>query len=91
MNLLQNIECPEPLIVSLNQSKYIAEELKLKTINYQHPVYNQETIVAQNRKCDIQGKNRSYFCGAYWGWGFHEDGAYSAVEAINQFKSEVLN
>jgi predicted NAD/FAD-binding protein len=91
MNLLQNIECPEPLIVSLNQSKYIADELKLKTISYQHPVYSKETIAAQNRKCEIQGKNRSYFCGAYWGWGFHEDGAYSAVEAINQFKSEVLN
>ena len=91
MNLLQNIDCPEPLIVSLNQSKYIADDLKLKTINYQHPVYCKETIEAQNRKQEIQGKNRSYFCGAYWGWGFHEDGAYSAVAAINQFKREVLN
>jgi predicted NAD/FAD-binding protein len=91
MNLLQNIDCPEPLIVSLNQSKYIAEDLKLKTVSYQHPVYTKETINAQNRKCEIQGKSRSYFCGAYWGWGFHEDGASSAVEAVKQFKMEALN
>lgn len=91
MNLLQNIDCPEPLIVSLNQSKYISDNKKLKTVYYQHPVYTVHTISAQNRKPEIQGKNNSYFCGAYWGWGFHEDGARSAVEAVSQFKNEVLN
>jgi hypothetical protein len=90
MNLLQNIDCPEPLIVSLNQSHYIDESKKLKTVYYQHPVYTVNTIKAQTRKAEIQGKNNSYFCGAYWGWGFHEDGATSAVEAVAQFKSEAL-
>jgi len=90
MNVLQNIDCPEPLIVSLNQSERIADDKKLKTVYYQHPVYTTDTIKAQARKPAIQGKNNSYFCGAYWGWGFHEDGARSAVEAVAQFKNEVL-
>ena len=90
MNLLQNIDCPEPLIVSLNQSTHIDESKKLKTLNYQHPVYTVDTIAAQNRKSEIQGENNSYFCGAYWGWGFHEDGAKSAVDAVNQFKKQEL-
>ena len=90
MNLLQNIECPEPLIVSLNQSNYIDDKKILKTIIYQHPVYTANTIAAQKRIHEIQGKNNSYFCGAYWGWGFHEDGAKSAVQAVSQFKQEVL-
>jgi predicted NAD/FAD-binding protein len=91
MNLLQNIDCPEPLIVSLNQSEYINDSKKLKTVYYQHPVYSTNTIAAQARKAEIQGKNNSYFCGAYWGWGFHEDGARSAVEAVMHFKQKVLS
>ncbi|MFK8012127.1 MAG: NAD(P)/FAD-dependent oxidoreductase [Marinicellaceae bacterium] len=91
MNLLQNIDCPEPLIVSLNQSEHIDESKKLKTLEYQHPVYTVDTIHAQTRKNEIQGKNSSYFCGAYWGWGFHEDGAKSAVEAVEKFKQMELN
>lgn len=90
MNLLQNINCPKPLIVSLNQSEHIRKEYKLKTVYYQHPVYTNKTIEAQSKKDLIQGKNNSYFCGAYWGWGFHEDGARSAVEAVNEFKAQVL-
>lgn len=89
MNLLQNIDCPEPLIVSLNQSDHIADDLKLKTVYYQHPVYTKNTIKAQKQKHQIQGFNRSYFCGAYWGWGFHEDGAKSAVEAVKLLKKEL--
>lgn len=85
MNLLQNIDCPLPLIVSLNQSKYIDNDCKLKTIKYQHPVYTNQTINSQLRKNEIQGKNNSYFCGAYWGWGFHEDGVKSAAEAVECF------
>jgi predicted NAD/FAD-binding protein len=90
MNLLQNIDCSEPLIVSLNQSEHIDDDKKLKTMYYQHPVYTVNTMSAQSRRAEIQGKNNSYFCGAYWGWGFHEDGARSAVEAVSQFKKEVL-
>ena len=90
MNMLQNIDCPQPLIVSLNQSDRIDKNLILKTIRYQHPVYTKKTIKAQKQKQQIQGKNRSYFCGAYWGWGFHEDGAKSAVEAVEQFRLKVL-
>lgn len=82
MNLLQGINCPQPIIVSLNQNERINRDKVLKTIYYQHPVYTPETIKAQNRKPEIQGVNRSYFCGAYWGWGFHEDGVKSAISAV---------
>ena len=90
MNLLQNIDCPQPLIVSLNQSQYINSEKILKSVHYQHPVYTSKTIESQQRKNEIQGKHNSYFCGAYWGWGFHEDGARSAHEAVQQFMKECM-
>lgn len=82
MNLLQGIECEKPIVVSLNQSDLISSEKILAQKEYHHPVYNQATIRAQKNRGLIQGKNNSYFCGAYWGWGFHEDGARSAKEAV---------
>ena len=91
MNLLQNIDCPEPLIVSLNQGNKIARDKVLRTLYYHHPVYNPKSLAAQSRKQEIQGRNRSYFCGAYWGWGFHEDGARSAVEAVDVMMQEYAN
>ena len=91
MNLLQSIDCPEPLIVSLNQGSKIARDKILKTLYYHHPVYNPKSLAAQARKDEIQGHNRSYFCGAYWGWGFHEDGARSAVQAVNSLLTEQAN
>ncbi|MBT3811883.1 MAG: FAD-dependent oxidoreductase [Gammaproteobacteria bacterium] len=78
MNLLQNISCPEPLIVSLNCTDKIDPEKILVKRHYHHPVYTPETLVAQKRHADINGQNRTYYAGAYWGWGFHEDGAKSA-------------
>ena len=70
-----------PVIVSLNMSEYVDTEKVWKYIEYEHPVYTQETINAQNKRPQLQGKMSSYYCGAYWGWGFHEDGARSGVEA----------
>ena len=49
-------------------------------MRYQHPVYTQAAVDAQVRKAEIQGGRRTWFAGAYWGWGFHEDGMRSAVE-----------
>jgi predicted NAD/FAD-binding protein len=80
MNLLQGIDSPEPLIVSLNPTRLIEPRLVLKKLRYHHPIYSHESVAAQGRKHEIQGKHRSWFAGAYWGWGFHEDGVRSAVE-----------
>jgi predicted NAD/FAD-binding protein len=49
-------------------------------MRYQHPVYSHASVAAQARKAEIQGQRRTWFAGAYWGWGFHEDGMRSAVE-----------
>lgn len=81
MNLLQGIKCDKPIIVSLNMNDQIEPSKVWKTIEYEHPIYNIDTINAQKKREQIQGKHNSYFCGAYWGWGFHEDGARSGLEA----------
>jgi len=80
MNLLQGIESPEPFVVTLNRTHAINPEKILRRMSYDHPVYSTESVAAQKRKAEIQGKRHTWFAGAYWGWGFHEDGMRSAME-----------
>ena len=85
MNLLQGIDAPEPFVVTLNRSLSIDPERVLRRLHYHHPVYTREAVAAQQRKAEIQGIHRTWFAGAYWGWGFHEDGLRSAVEVAAGF------
>jgi predicted NAD/FAD-binding protein len=80
MNLLQGIESPEPFVVTLNRTDAIDPAKILRRMRYHHPVYSHASVAAQQRKAEIQGRRRTWFAGAYWGWGFHEDGMRSAVE-----------
>lgn len=80
MNLLQGIASPEPFVVTLNRSEAIDPSRILARMRYHHPVYTRASVQAQARKAEIQGWRRTWFAGAYWGWGFHEDGMRSAVE-----------
>ena len=80
MNLLQGIASPEPFVVTLNRSEAIDPAKVLARMRYHHPVYTRASVQAQARKVEIQGWRRTWFAGAYWGWGFHEDGMRSAVE-----------
>lgn len=80
MNLLQNIVSPEPFVVTLNRTHAINPDKILKRMRYHHPVYTHASVAAQSRKAEIQGRHHTWFAGAYWGWGFHEDGMRSAVE-----------
>lgn len=80
MNMLQGIQSDTTFVVSLNASNQIAAEHVLRRFTYAHPVYNQSTMQSQARRSEINGQNRSYFCGAYWYNGFHEDGVRSAVD-----------
>jgi predicted NAD/FAD-binding protein len=80
MNLLQTLDCAEPIVVTLNRSSRIAPGKILKRLRYRHPIYTRASVAAQGRKAQIQGVNRTWFAGAYWGWGFHEDGMRSAVD-----------
>lgn len=83
MNLLQSLNAPEPIVVTLNRTAQIAPEKILKRVRYHHPVYTRESVAARARKAEIQGVNSTWFAGAYWGWGFHEDGMRSAVDVAN--------
>ena len=82
MNLLQNLSAPEPLLVTLNCTDRIDPAKILQTRIYHHPVYTINSLAAQQRRAEINGQNSTYYTGAYWGWGFHEDGAKSAQEVI---------
>ncbi len=81
MNLLQSIDSPEPFVVSLNRTAAIDPARVLGRIDYRHPVYTHASVDAQRRRHEISGQQRrTWYAGAYWGWGFHEDGLRSAVE-----------
>jgi predicted NAD/FAD-binding protein len=80
MNLLQGIESPQPLVVSLNRTAAIDPARILRRLQYRHPVYTLASVAAQARRPELQGLRRTWFAGAYWGWGFHEDGMRSAVD-----------
>jgi hypothetical protein len=80
MNQLQGLDVATPLMVTLNRTRDIDPARILVQRAYHHPVYTHESVAAQARKHEIQGMRRTWFAGAYWGWGFHEDGIRSGVE-----------
>ena len=77
---MQGIDSAEPLIVTLNPDAAIDPAKVLRALHYAHPLYTHASVAARARKAEIQGARRTWFAGAYWGWGFHEDGMRSAVE-----------
>ena len=91
MNNLQGLDCNTPLIVSLNAHQDIDREKIWTECTYHHPVYTLETIKAQKKRHEINGKNNTYFCGAYWGWGFHEDGVRSALDVVELIQRDKQN
>ncbi|HUA89112.1 MAG TPA: FAD-dependent oxidoreductase, partial [Steroidobacteraceae bacterium] len=80
MNLLQGLKSPEPFIVTLNPQTPIEAARVLRRLDYAHPLFTPGAVAAQARRPAIQGQRRTWFAGAYWGFGFHEDGLRSAVE-----------
>ncbi len=78
-NRLQNLQSDRQYCVSLNQTSSIDPSQTLRRMTYHHPLYNLESQAAQSRHGEISGRNRTHYCGAYWGWGFHEDGLNSAL------------
>jgi len=87
MNILQHIQSPCTFCVSLNSSAQIDPDKVLKRFVYHHPVFNQETINAQARRNEINGVSKTWFCGAYWYNGFHEDGVRSALDVVRGIDS----
>ena len=88
MNILQSLDCEKVYNVSLNYDKIDPAKI-IKKITYSHPVFTLEGVLAQARKNEISGHNRSFFAGAYWRFGFHEDGVMSGLDAAKRVR-EVL-
>lgn len=85
MNILQGIEAPVTFCVSLNQTELIDPAQILARFDYAHPQYSLAAVAAQARQAELQGHQHSYFCGAYWANGFHEDGVVSALRVAEHF------
>lgn len=87
MNVLQNLAAPEKFLVTLNRNEDIDPAKVLGRYVYHHPVYTPDAVAAQQRYSEVNGVNRSFYCGAYWGYGFHEDGVVSAQRMLAGFNS----
>lgn len=83
MNILQHFSSDTTYVVTLNQTDMIAEDKIVGRFQYSHPTFTLEGIKAQDRWSDINGVNKTWFCGAYWRNGFHEDGCWSGVRVAN--------
>ena len=89
MNILQGIQAPETFCVSLNQTEHIDPSRILARFNYAHPQFSQAASAAQQQWETLLGDQNTFFCGAWWANGFHEDGVVSALRVASHF-GEVL-
>ena len=90
MNALQNFtDAPDDFMVTLNRTAEIAPGKIIDKYDYAHPVFTMDGIAAQQRHSEINNKNRSHICGAYWFNGFHEDGVNSALRVAKSFGIEL--
>src|SRR3954447_21141214 len=86
MNRLQSLAAERELCVTLNRSEAIDPDTVIRRISYAHPVYTAAGAAAHKRHHEISGAHtRTHYCGAYWGWGFHEDGVVSGVRVAERF------
>jgi len=91
MNILQGIDYPTQFCVTLNNSQAINPQSIIRQMEYDHPMFTPEGVAAQHRHSEINGENRTFYCGAYWRFGFHEDGVVSALNALEDFEKVIKN
>ena len=89
MNILQSIQSDQTFCVTLNDHDSVDQSKVIKKLSYDHPLFTVDAVAAQKRKHEISGINNTYYCGAYWRNGFHEDGVVSALDVCEQF-GEIL-
>lgn len=88
MNILQHINAPHTLCVTLNSTHSIEPDKVLRKFVYHHPVFTLQSVRAQERKQEVSGLNNTWYCGAYWHNGFHEDGVRSALDVVTQIQAQ---
>jgi predicted NAD/FAD-binding protein len=79
MNRLQSLDPADPLFVTLNPLRPVDPASIVTTVDYAHPIFDTAAVAAQDRLPSIQGRDRVWFCGAWCGFGFHEDGLSSGL------------
>lgn len=79
MNQLQGLDTETQVFVTLNRAEAVAPDKVLRRMQYSHPQFALESPAAQARRDELQGVQRTWYCGAYWGFGFHEDGLQSGL------------
>ena len=90
MNRLQTLDTEQEFCVTLNRSHAIDPDKVIRTIPYAHPVFTAGGQAAQQRHDEISGDNRTHYAGAYWGWGFHEDGVVSGERVAQRLGATSL-
>lgn len=91
MNMLQRFESRQTYCVTLNDEQAVRPERILGRFEYSHPVFTIARAQAQSRHCELIRNQRTSFCGAYWGYGFHEDGVQSAERVCARFEDRIQN
>ena len=89
MNILQGIDAQAQFCVTLNNTAAIDERRVIEVMHYSHPVFTPAAVAAQARHRELNGARRTYYCGAYWRNGFHEDGVVSALNALEHFGEDL--
>jgi uncharacterized protein len=85
MNALQALRSRHTFCVTLNASSHVDARRVLRRMEYAHPLFTPAGVAAQRRHHEISGVRRTHYCGAYWRYGFHEDGVVSALQALTRF------
>ena len=85
MNILQGLKSRHTFCVTLNATEQVNPRQVLRRMVYDHPLFTPAGVAAQARHAEISGVRRTHYCGAWWRFGFHEDGVASALEALRIF------
>jgi predicted NAD/FAD-binding protein len=88
MNILQSLDAEKQYLVTLNADQKINPNKIIRRVQYEHPIYSRNAVAAQQRQAALN-IDRTFFCGAYWRNGFHEDGVVSALNAVEHFEQRL--
>ena len=91
MNKLQKLDIKTNIFVTVNPFTKPSKEKIIKRIIYDHPIYDLKTFKTQKKIRQIQGEDNIWYCGAYLGYGFHEDGIKSGLDVVNQILKIKIN
>ena len=84
LNKLQNLKTQNNYFLTLNPIASIDKSKIIKKVEFTNPFYDKKTVKAQKYLSELQGVNNSWFCGSYFGYGFHEDGLNSGIDVSNK-------